>query len=301
MDRYTAALLGLFIAFQSVAITGTYRYINNTGTTATQPTQSVEPSLLAYLVGLAAVEITILLVLWRLYKRLPDRWQRIVRTAFKAVVLGTLLAIGYLLMGWVFFPLAAIASGLVKLAQNTGLKYIAFNIVGLLLGLNIAVFVGVTVSPLLILGLFPIALLYDHIAVRMSSIMDSLIDLSAGASLPNYIIIPSALRVDLSEVRSYLQNREEEKPAGLGMIIGVGDLLIPTMLLTSAVVATETIHVAVIMGAIGTLIGVVFLRHSLVGSDDGLPALVWLNTTTGIGFLSTAVLSGDFWLLMGVQ
>jgi len=288
LDWLTLVFAGLMAGFQLTAIGFTHRIQNIVIAT---PEQSSDFAIGGELVVLAVIEIAVLLLGYRVYKRLPERWQYRIRKALQGLVLCYFGLLGYLLLttvglGWLTLPIYLLAFGLVKLLTRYSLLWIGFNLFGLCLGVFITVAGGMGLSPAVIIAIMCAFTIYDHIAVNLTDIMGELIELSGKASIPNVVIIPTTLQFDLGKLKEIVV--DGEKPDSVAFVIGVGDFVFPSLLVVSGYVAGGLGGPAV--GAVGgTTIAAIILRDSLEHADGGLPALPWLNTGAIAGFIAGAV------------
>jgi len=292
VDWLTWALTGLMLVFQLVTLAFTARILD---VSIQQPEQSTSFAVGAELLVLAAVEITVLLLAYRAYKYLPERWQYRLRRAIQAIVGITVYAFGALLYqaaGLLVEYLIAvpIVVALAYYVDWSGYRWIAFNIIALSMGVLFATGAGFGLSPAVMLVIMAALTVYDHIAVNLSDIMAELVEMSANGGIPNFIIIPNQLQCDLSRAKKALTTGE--KPEDMAMMIGLGDFFFPTALVISAYVSAETVTPAVVGAVAGTVVATVVLRHSLEGADGGLPALPWLNTGSAVGFGVGVLVSG---------
>jgi len=292
IDWLTWALTGLMLVFQVATLAFTARILD---VSIQQPEQTTSFAVGAELLVLAAVEITVLLLAYRAYKYLPDRWQYRVKVTLMAILGVTVFAFGALLYQAAgllveYLILCPLFMGIGYYVDWSGYNWIPFNVIALSMGVLFATGAGFGLSPAVLLLIMAAFTVYDHLAVNLSDIMADLIELSANGGIPNFIIIPNQLQCDLSRAKQALTSGE--KPDDMAMMIGVGDFVFPTALAISAFVSTETVTPAVVGAVAGTTVATVVLRHSLEGADGGLPALPWLNTGSAVGFGVGVLVSG---------
>jgi len=297
VDWISATLVGLMLAFQMAAL----YLVNYIQTFAVRtPEQSADLSIGVNIVALAAVEIAGILILWKAWKLLPEKWRKWISKALKYGLLVSLYYITFYLYyldgSAVFYVVAVAVTGttLVYISRND-LSWILFNLSALSLGVCMVAIASFSIAPIVVIVVMLAFLIYDHIAVNLSDIMASLIDFSSSTGLPNYVVIPTSVRFDMSSVRDFLTGESDEKPETLALMIGVGDFAFPTFLTVSAYVQNG-LTLAVVGALSGTLIATIVLRDSLERAEKGLPALPWLNTGAIVGF-SVGAIAGNVTLI----
>jgi len=265
VDWLSSVLVALFILFQGAVLYIVHPAVTKTGITATQSTSASEGGSLLLVV---AVEIALLLVVWRGYKRLPEHWQARIRTALKTL----------------FYPLLWLAG----LFGNY--RWLAFNMLAFGMGVILTSILSLQFAPVIVLGIMVAFTIYDHLAVNLSSIMGDLVAMSSSARLPNFIVIPHTMEFDLADLREFISGDQETKPESVAFVIGVGDFVFPSLLVGSAYI-NSGLTLVVAGTVVGTAIAAVVLRDSLERAEEGLPALPWLNTGAIGGFLLGALVS----------
>jgi len=300
IDWVGGVLIALFLSIQSVAMYAAHGYVEASapsasgGETASTTQETALPAA-GELLLIAAVEIGVILLLWRGYKRLPEQYQRYIRFAVKYSLYSILYLLGFLYFyaigaAYLYLVGMPVAYGIFRMAKqmlsNNGLKWIAFNIIALCMGVVIVLIGGLNLSPRLAIVVMVAFLIYDHIAVHLTNIMSDFVSLSSSTKFPNFLIIPTQLRIDLSRVHTYIQGELDERPDELAVMIGLGDFIFPSVLVVSVFVAAEaSITVPVITTIVGLSLSVFVLRASLERAESGLPALPYLNTGAIGGYL----------------
>jgi len=290
IDWLTATLVGLVLAFNG-AVLGLLSW------DSPQPaTQSTDATIGLRVILIAAIEIGAILLLWRGYKRLPDKWQWYVKLSL-LIVVGAVIYYASLTILYLVNPVYAVAYIVAMPALHytrqkvtlNGYTWILFNVVALSLGVTIVRFTAQGIAPHIAIILMLAFLVYDHYAVKLSSIMSDLIELSGSVSIPNFVVIPTTLHFELESVTDFLSGESDEKPENMALMIGVGDFVFPSLLIGSVYVASES-HVPVLTTLLGTIVATIVLRDSLERSSEGLPALPWLNTGAIGGYIIGLVL-----------
>lgn len=236
-----------------------------------------------------------LILLWRLWKRLPELFQRVGRVLFRGVVLampayaiatalrphtGTAAALAVAAVAvWAGYRLWR--SGRPEWAVHNGAAFV--------LSVAAVAVAGRMLPPLAVVGLLAVVLLWDYMAVSRSGLMLELVELSASARIPNYYIIPAAWTVDYEGLRDRLTGERETVPDSVAKVIGVGDFVLPSLLVVAA--ATSAPSVVALAAGAGTVLslGVLEAAHA---DGETLPALPWVNggAIAGYGVVTIAVM-----------
>jgi len=217
----------------------------------------------------------------------------------RAIILGAVgLTIGYVVepllsvtLGWpggVAFGLAALAAVAAVAALYWHPEWYVVDVVGVLVAAGTASIFGIS------LGLVPVVVLlaglavYDAIAVYRTKHMLSLADTVIELRLPVLLVIPKVAHYRFrQEAAKFKQASEENKGEREAMFMGLGDLVMPTILVVSALqFARPGWHGLPALGAaVGTLVGyAVLMGYVLKGRPQaGLPLL---NGGSLVGFLA---------------
>jgi len=278
IDWIGGVLIALMLTIQGISLY-IINMLNSTAPEAT-PTQQSNPALPIGILVFMAVEIAILLVLFRYYKRLSEWWQWVARLIFKGMVymLG-LTMFTHLGIPFVYIVAVPVAYLLYRFTRNSPYKWLAFNLIAVVGAIYTSATLAHWVAPIVILPLLVVGIVYDYFAVSLSDIMGDLVEFSSTAKIPNFIIIPTQLRVDLDGLFAYMQGESDEIPDAIGSVIGVGDFFWPSIFVGSIFINQDYAFTAPVLGTIlGTIVAFPLLRGALEQSDGALPALPWLNT-----------------------
>jgi len=251
------------------------------------------------IVGLLIVETLLIIGLWRVWERLPEWARKVVLGTGISVVVGTVLlyfySVGALRAGPIVIGIVAgcigISSGLIRLAKRYDVYWLLHNTIGGFIGILGAVVFGRALAPVVIILMLVLLLIWDHVAVNVTDVMDGLFDAVDGIGIPAYFVLPTTLRIDMDAITEYIDNYPDvESPDGLGGIIGVGDFTIPAILTVSAYIAgTRPLAVTTLLGTVG---GIIALRDTHAKADEGLPALLWVNSGALFGFGAGVLFTG---------
>lgn len=234
------------------------------------------------------------LILW-----LAKRYKWMIRVIILAAVGATVAYVVYPVLdstlGWELGP--AVGAGIAVAAACVAALYwhpewYVIDAVGLLVAAGSAAVFGIS------LGIVPTVLLlaalavYDAIAVYRTKHMLSLADTVIELRLPVLLVIPKVAHYRFrAEANKFKEARPENKGEREAMFMGLGDLVMPTILVVSALQfgAADWGVLPSLGAAIGTLAGFgVLMGYVLKGRPQaGLPLL---NGGALVGFLA-----GVYW------
>jgi presenilin-like A22 family membrane protease len=182
-------------------------------------------------------------------------------------------------------------------------EWYVVDTVGLVMGIGATVILGVTFAILPALVLLLILAIYDAISVyktkHMISLADSVIDLN----LPVLLVIPKKWSYSFRKEKPRLKEQLESGAEREAMFMGLGDIVIPSLLVVSALSFLPSSEGGLgiannLLVSIGTMIGIligftVLMRFVMKGNPQaGLPLL---NSGAIGGYIITYLLVfGDF-------
>lgn len=233
----------------------------------------------------------------------------LIRFDLKKVIAAIIGLSIFLTFGYIFTALVTAALGATDLAMilvlvlsvmATALLYIfpewyVIDSLGILIGAGVASIFGVSLDILPVIILLVLLAVYDAISVYKTKHMITLAEGVIDLKTPILFVVPK--RRDYSFIRDGIGKLDEGGERG-AFIIGMGDLIMPSILVVSANVFLKGWRLAGIinlpaLGAIlGSLVGLgVLLSYVASGKPQaGLPPL---NIGTILGFLGG-------WALMGM-
>lgn len=253
-------------------------------------TQIITPKMAAVGVVVIIAESLAIIGLYLGWGRLPDWLKRGVTYAIYATIFGV-FAIGIysaysLLQAIAIYGIITALAVAFNLLDRYNLYYLAHNSVTWLLGVTIASIAALLLQPIAAGVLLALLVVWDRIAVSHSGLMSNLVEWSSSAGIPNYLVIPSSIRVSMDDVREYCKAPNEiEKPDDVLGIIGLGDFAIPALLPASIVAASGDVTPAAVAAIIGIGTAGLYLVDSLERAGEALPALVWLNVGALSGYI----------------
>ena len=194
-------------------------------------------------------------------------------------------------------------------------EWYIIDITGLMIAIGICTLLGISLSYMPIIILMVGLLIYDFIAVYKTKHMITLAHGMMDLKLPILFVIPkkwnySFIKDDFSEemepnkeipeekdkTDSVLESAEgeEQKKKSDALFMGLGDAVIPTLLVISSNHFLEhdgIIAIPSLFAMIGTLVGFVALMY-LVSKGKPQAGLPFLNTGAIVGFVIGVIVSG---------
>lgn len=296
--RATAALFGIFVVNILLAVLFA-RPFHQAGIQAFEDPEKVGNSVWYFVLILAFT----LFILW-IAKR-GKKW--LIRLIILAAVAATVSYVTYPVLwktlGWSFdaalWTSLALAAGCV-LALYKHPEWYVIDIVGLLVAAGSAAVFGIS------LGIWPVVVLlvglavYDAIAVYRTKHMLSLADTVIELRLPVLLVIPKVAHYRFREqAAKFKQATPENKGEREALFMGLGDLVMPTILVVSALqfAKPDWGTLPAWGSAVGTLLGFLALMTFVLRGrpQAGLPLL---NGGSIVGFIVgvyAATGSPKFW------
>lgn len=217
----------------------------------------------------------------------------------RAIILGAVgMTIAYVVwpvleitVGWPFglsVGLAVAAAALSVLALYKHPEWYVIDTVGILVAAGTAAIFGISLGIVPVIVLLAGLAVYDAIAVYRTKHMLSLADTVIELRLPVLLVIPKVAHYRFLEEQAKVKEASPEtKPEREAMFMGLGDLVMPTILVVSALEFAKPGwgSLPALGAAIGTLVGyAVLMGYVLKGRPQaGLPLL---NGGSIVGFLA---------------
>lgn len=239
--------------------------------------------LVAWIVGISLV----IAGLWILYKKFSLNTPKLLKDILRSFLLLYLL--------YIWFGILGVAVGLVFISIYrfySDIYWILHNLLGVSLGILAVLTIASLIGPLpIVLGMFLI-LVWDFVAVERSNVMSEIFDFSLSGDLPNYLVVPSFKRLEIkfSEIKNSIKQESDEKPEGVGLYIGVGDFVFPSLLVVSSFISGG-LSLGVAGGIVGSILSIPFLLVLLRYTEGGLPGLPVLNTGCFCGWILGVLVS----------
>jgi len=265
-------LLLIYVAAALLAIAATPKY-EEAGMYAFEDPEDVSNSLIYFAVILGFTAF--LLVVSKI-------WANFLQ---KLMYLLVLVSIYYVLIPFFGFTSILLAIAIVVLLVKKP-NWIVINTSAFLLSAGIISIFGISLEPLPVIVLLVILAVYDAISVYKTGHMISLADSITKMKLPMLFIIPFSRDFSLSDL---------EKSRGKAVFMGVGDVVIPNILVVSAQVFTNSPYIGIIkasalfalLGGVCGLIALIAIMERKEGAHPGLP---FLNAGAILGFLLSFLL-----------
>ena len=166
-------------------------------------------------------------------------------------------------------------------------EWYVIDAVGILVAAGAASIFGISLGVVPVMVLLAGLAVYDAIAVYKTKHMLDLADTVIDLRLPILLVVPKHRGYSfLREAAKFKEAGPENKDEREAFFLGLGDLVMPTILVVSAMVFPVADGIAPILGAaIGTLVGFsVLMGYVLKGNPQaGLPLL---NGGAIVGFLA---------------
>ena len=295
--RATAVLLAFFVANILLAIVFVSPFLD-AGLQAFEDPEDIGNSLW-YIVLILAFTFLILYI-----AKKGKKWliRAIILFAVGTTVAYVAYPVFWITLGWTFntsVAVALVAAAGCVLALYKHPEWYVIDAVGLLVASGSAAVFGISLGILPTVLLLVALAVYDAIAVYRTKHMLSLADTVIELRLPVLLVIPKVanyrFRDDAAKFKQATESNKGEREA---MFMGLGDLVMPTILVVSALqfgpqwvldFDGRGINVASLGAAIGTLVGFgLLMGYVLKGRPQaGLPLL---NGGSIVGFLA-----GVYW------
>ncbi|MFA5943652.1 MAG: presenilin family intramembrane aspartyl protease PSH [Candidatus Thermoplasmatota archaeon] len=194
-------------------------------------------------------------------------------------------------LGWSLnagYVTAAVAGVVAVIALYKHPEWYVIDVVGLLVAAGTAAIFGISLSTVPVVVLLVALAVYDAIAVYKTKHMLSLADTVIDLRLPVLLVIPKVAHYRFrAETSKFKQAAPENKGEREAMFMGLGDLVMPTILVVSALQFSQPNWdgMPALGAAVGTLVGyAVLMGYVLKGRPQaGLPLL---NGGSIVGFLT---------------
>ncbi|PTD93689.1 hypothetical protein C9439_06475 [archaeon SCG-AAA382B04] len=203
---------------------------------------------------------------------------------FIGIAVFTTLVYSLMAFIWNFYPLeienlfilASFFSLVIVLLYLRYKRWYMINLVGILVAGGAAAIFGFSLSYIPVIVLLIALAIYDAIAVYKTKHMISLAGSAIELKIPIMFIMP--WKKDFS-----LDNQDLEEDKKEAFFMGVGDAVMPSILVVSSYIYLDTLIIPIFV-AFGSLIGFVFLSY-LVLKGKAQAGLPLLNGGAIVGFL----------------
>ena len=181
-------------------------------------------------------------------------------------------------------------------------EWFVIDAVGLITSAGCAAIFGISLSPLPVVVLLILLVVYDYVAVHKTKHMLTLADGVMQQKMPIMFIVPKKLKYSYAREGLVIQDKKEERGA---YMLGLGDVIFPGVLVVSAQVFCEGLTVFGIelpaLGAfVGAVLGMILLAIPM-RSGKPQPGLPLINGCAIVGFIICCAVSGSWdWLAVGL-
>ena len=181
-------------------------------------------------------------------------------------------------------------------------EWFVIDIIGLITASGCAAIFGISLSPLPVVVLLILLIVYDYVAVHKTKHMLTLADGVMQQKMPIMFLVPKKLDYSYRCQGLSVQDKKEERSA---YMIGLGDMIMPGILFVSAQVWTAGITILGItlpaLGALlGSALGLVLLALPM-RSGKPQPGLPLINGCAILGFIICCIIAGSCdWLTAGL-
>ena len=181
-------------------------------------------------------------------------------------------------------------------------EWFVIDAVGLITSAGCAAIFGISLSPLPVVVLLILLVVYDYVAVHKTKHMLTLADGVMQQKMPIMFIVPKKLKYSYAREGLVIQDKKEERGA---YMLGLGDVIFPGVLVVSAQVFCEGLAVfGVTLPALGAFVGAVLgmiLLAIPMRSGKPQPGLPLINGCAIVGFIICCAVSGSWdWLTAGL-
>ncbi len=227
------------------------------------------------------------LILWLHKKGIKWAIQGIILLAVGSTVMYVVapLLLTYGLNSTLSWTLGAIIGGGSVLWLFLHPEWYVVDLVGILVAGGAAAIFGISLEPSIVILMLVALAVYDAVAVYKTKHMLSLADSVIELRLPVLLVVPKSKGYSfLKEAAKFKEANAENKEQREAFFMGLGDLVMPTILVVSALTFGEGIE-PVLGAAVGMLVGFgVLMGFVLKGNPQaGLPLL---NGGAIVGFLA---------------
>jgi len=180
-------------------------------------------------------------------------------------------------------------------------EWFVIDAVGLITSAGCAAVFGISLSPLLVVILLILLVVYDYVAVHKTKHMLTLADGVMQQKMPIMFLVPKKLKYSYARDGLAVQDKKEERGA---YMLGLGDVIFPGILAVSAQVFCAGLSVfgvtlPALGAAAGAVLGMILLAIPL-RSGKPQPGLPLINGCAIAGFIICCAVSGSWdWLTVG--
>ena len=181
-------------------------------------------------------------------------------------------------------------------------EWFVIDAVGLITSAGCAAIFGISLSPLPVVVLLILLVVYDYVAVHKTKHMLTLADGVMQQKMPIMFLVPKKLKYSYAREGFAIQDKKEERGA---YMLGLGDVIFPGVLVVSAQVFCDGLNVfGLALPSLGALAGAVLgmiLLAIPIRSGKPQPGLPLINGCAIVGFIICCAVSGSWdWIAAGL-
>ncbi len=176
---------------------------------------------------------------------------------------------------WFYLFISALSTAILLLALIKFPEWYIIDISGIILGASAIAILGISLGVLLVIILLICLAVYDAISVYKTKHMIDLADTVIDLKLPVLLVIPKIRHYSLIEETKSLKEKLKDGEERDAFFMGLGDVVMPGLLVASAYRFIENGLPIAISVMIGTLAGFVLLMTFVIKGKPqaGLPCL----------------------------
>jgi len=176
---------------------------------------------------------------------------------------------------WFYLFISALSTALLLLALIKFPEWYIIDMSGIILGASAIAILGISLGVLLVIILLICLAVYDAISVYKTKHMIDLADTVIDLKLPVLLVIPKIRHYSLIEETKSLKEKLKDGEERDAFFMGLGDVVMPGLLVASAYRFIENGLPIAISVMIGTLAGFVLLMTFVIKGKPqaGLPCL----------------------------
>lgn len=288
----------LLMAVTSIVSLLLIKPVENAGLGAFENPDSMFNVLLFVFLMLVFTAVLLLLIKWKAKTVITI----IIALCLLAVVYYVALALlSYLYAGIPLYLISGLISLIVVILLWIHPEWYVINLVGIIVCAGCASIFGISLSVLPVLVLLIVLMVYDYLSVRKSKHMLTLADGVLRQKMPIMFIVPKDKGYSYRKSGLNLEAKKEERGA---FMIGMGDMIMPAILVVCAQVYAGGANVISVLGvnlpAVGALLGGILgfcLLLIPLSTGKPQPGLPWINGFAILGFLVCCAVAGSWdWL-----
>ncbi len=299
--RQTAAYAGMaaLMLLSNVLALLLIKPVQNAGLAAFENPDALANIILFLFLMLVFTAVLLLLIKRKAQKIISS----IIALCIASVIFYVVLALMVPLLPVTAAYAVAVAAGVVSVLLLWRYpEWYIIDIVGLVTCAGCAAIFGVSLSPLPVVILLFLLMVYDYLAVTKTKHMLTLADGVMHQKMPIMFLVPKTRGYSYRKTGFSIRSPKEERSA---YMIGMGDIIMPGILIVSAQVYAGSAAVFGLtlpaFGALaGCLLGLVLL-FIILRSGKPQPGLPLINGCAILGFLICCAAAGIWnWLALGL-